>query len=504
VSRSLRLAVAALATIVIASSAAVAFELAAQPLAIASLAPVATDAATATPVGLGSGPAPAVSEARTVPPAATCRVLPTPERIEPPHAPVNGQPSLGVPTLPGVILVQIPQCRDIKQILSRYGLPGPATRYLDVLESDEMIANGATRWFRVAVTPGTESATVVELYRHPEDIEYVQLIPEFTGGAAAAPVRAEDVVPSAFCGTVNALVPATETTDGSITIGTHLLILRADALYSRVGQNADALKVGRQICLYGSLSSGAFTQYLGIAMPSPLCGSVVAYTEPSTIEPGLVALRDLGTALLRVSTTATLGVVAVGSRVCVNLMVDRTGDAIVASRSLTLAERTAAIVSVCGMVWAWIAPERGAGATLVHRTADWIIVGSHTYPIARGTVYSLINAPPIVGQPTCLSGNLDASGALIQYAAHPGLPSCTSGRIERYLAPTRATDGEVRFAVTTGPPATPESYRFRIPAGTDLPVNVGNGAYCFTLALDGRGDAVVSGTRVPEPPRGAT
>jgi hypothetical protein len=31
------------------------------------------------------------------------------------------------------------------------------------------------------VTPGTESATVVG---HPEDIEYVQLIPQFTGGAA--------------------------------------------------------------------------------------------------------------------------------------------------------------------------------------------------------------------------------------------------------------------------------------------------------------------------------
>jgi hypothetical protein len=82
--------------------------------------------------------------------------------------------------------VKIPQCRDIQAILRKYGLAGPATRYIDVPESDDMIANGATRWFRVAVTPGTESATVVELYRHPEDIEYVQLIPEFAGGAAAS------------------------------------------------------------------------------------------------------------------------------------------------------------------------------------------------------------------------------------------------------------------------------------------------------------------------------
>ena len=90
-----------------------------------------------------------------------------------------------MPTQRGVILVEIAQCRDIQAILSKYGLPGPATRYIDVPVSDEMIANGATRWYRVAVAPGTESSLVVELYKHSEDIEYVQLIPEFTGGAAA-------------------------------------------------------------------------------------------------------------------------------------------------------------------------------------------------------------------------------------------------------------------------------------------------------------------------------
>ena len=123
--------------------------------------------------------------AQTTRPAPTCRVLPTPKRIEPSHAPVNGQPSLQEPTLSGVILIEIAQCRDIQAILVKYGLSGPATRNIDVPESDEMIANGATRWYRVQVTPGTESAIVVELYKHPEDIEYVQLIPEFTGGAAA-------------------------------------------------------------------------------------------------------------------------------------------------------------------------------------------------------------------------------------------------------------------------------------------------------------------------------
>jgi hypothetical protein len=185
VSRTPRLAaIAVLAITVIASAVAVALELSAQPVAITSPARLTTAVPIATTDGVGSGPVPAPTEARTARPAATCRVLATPERVEPSHRPVNGQPSLGVPTLSGVILIEIAQCRDIQAILSKYGLPGPATRYIDVPDSDQMIANGATRWYRVGVAPGMEPATVVELYKHPEDIEYVQLIPEFTGGAA--------------------------------------------------------------------------------------------------------------------------------------------------------------------------------------------------------------------------------------------------------------------------------------------------------------------------------
>ncbi len=153
------------------------------PSTSAGVAAGASTPASPTPVAEATA---TIAEVATARPTATCRVLPTPDyqNQEPSHAPVNGQASLGVPIQAGVILVEIQQCRDIQAILGKYGLPGPATRYLDVLESDEMIANGATRWYRIAVTPGTESATVVELYRHPEDIEYVQLIPEFVGAAA--------------------------------------------------------------------------------------------------------------------------------------------------------------------------------------------------------------------------------------------------------------------------------------------------------------------------------
>jgi hypothetical protein len=151
--------------------------------------PIAVTSAPLTPPAEPEAPSPSFplvptatfAEFATPKPATTCRVLPTPERIEPSHAPVNGQPSLGVPTLSGVILIQIRQCRDIQAILAKYGLPGPAVRDIPVVESDENIAIGATRWFRIGVMPGTESTMVVELYGHPEDIEYVQLIPEPPG-----------------------------------------------------------------------------------------------------------------------------------------------------------------------------------------------------------------------------------------------------------------------------------------------------------------------------------
>src|SRR6267143_1650480 len=95
------------------------------PLAVASQSPTSAPS---------SDPTATTTEAPAGRPTASCRVLPTPDHLnqEPPHAPVNGQPSLGVPTLQGVILVKIPQCRDIQAILGKYGLPGPATRYIDV------------------------------------------------------------------------------------------------------------------------------------------------------------------------------------------------------------------------------------------------------------------------------------------------------------------------------------------------------------------------------------
>ena len=159
-------------------------------LVVACVAPAGTPGPTATAFAVPSAPSPTASIVPATPSAppsltVTCVPMPTPENPEPSHAPVNGQPRLDEPWRVGVILVQIRQCRDIAEVLSRYGLAGPATRYDPDVSSPE----SATRWFLVTVPPGTESATVVSLYTHPDDVEYVQLIPQFRGGVSTPPPK---------------------------------------------------------------------------------------------------------------------------------------------------------------------------------------------------------------------------------------------------------------------------------------------------------------------------
>ena len=308
----------------------------------------------------------------------------------------------------------------------------------------------------------------------------------------AQPALAEDSAATA-CGRIRAYTPATATTDGRITIGTRSLTLRADAVYSRMAQNTALLAVGNAICLSGIVSGGAFTQYVAIAMPSPFCGQVVAYAFGESI-----ALRDTGTATFPVDADADLGSISVGQRVCVTVRINANGDATASARSLTPTDRAAGRVSWCGRVTAWTAPARTSNASLIHEGPGSITVGSRTFAIAARTTYSLINQPPIVGEPTCLSGLFDASGALVQYGAQPGMPQCIGGSVARYVPPTATTGGELKLAVSGTPAFTEESHRFAIPAGTRMPADADSGRYCFALALDAGGDAIVVGARAAE------
>ena len=328
-------------------------------------------------------------------------------------------------------------------------------------------------------------------------------------GALAIPAQAaaDQEVETSVCGRIAAFTAATATTDGTITIGSRPFVLRADALYSAMGGNRITLVVGNSVCLQGARdAAGAFLPYTGIALPADFCGTVMSFSQATLSADGSVVVRDLGIARFAIPRGTAAGADPTGARACFRLGLDARGDAIVTGRTATLAERTAHRVSyVCGLVSAWSVPERVPGqAMLIHRAAGSITVGTHTYPIAADTTYILVNAPPVVGQPTCLSGSLDASGALIQYGAQPGLPGCTGGTIAEYRAPTTTAAGLLRLSVSgSGATYTDESFRFAIPAGTTMPPDATSGRYCFTLALGTTGDAVVTGAAIP-PPGGAT
>lgn len=317
----------------------------------------------------------------------------------------------------------------------------------------------------------------------------------------AVPAVAQESTGLSVCGEVKAFTAATATTDGSVTIGSRTFVLKADELYSRVGQNAENLQVGRQICLNGSVNAAQeFTQYGAIRMRSSYCGTVLSFTAPTATTAGSISIRDLGVAQFTIPSGTDVGTVTVGSRACFLLGLDAAGNAVVTGRELTLRDRAVANVHFCGRVTSWTEPASRPGTSPRHETAGSITISTRVFLIAAGTEYPLVNRLPIVGEPTCLSGWLDASGSLISYGAQPGIPPCLGGTIERVRPATDTEDGELRFAPPGDLPSTSFSYVFRIPAGTDLPEDAAGGRYCFELGLDANDLAVVLGAHVPAPP----
>jgi hypothetical protein len=271
-------------------------------------------------------------------------------------------------------------------------------------------------------------------------------------------------------------------------LGTRSFVLPADPLYSQMGQNRLSFIVGNTICVSGT--SAPRVQYVASSVPDPYCGTVIV------LGAGSLTIHDLGDATFPVPAGIALGTAAAGQRICIRLSFDAAGDPFVSARILTITERTAAKVSWCGLVSAWIRPTAEAAGS--------ITVGTRTFAIAGGTVYSTVNASPVIGRPTCLGGALDANEVLIEYAAQPGLPGCLGGIIGRYIAPTGRSPGEVQFIISSSPPYTEYSYRYPIPAGTAMATGANDGAHCFTLALAPSGDAIVTGAHVHPPGPGAS
>lgn len=304
-----------------------------------------------------------------------------------------------------------------------------------------------------------------------------------------------------ICGTLTAHERSSAERTGSVTIGGTKVVLAAEALYSVHPGTQERLKVGTAICFSATYNvAGEAAQYLVNAVPDPMCAKVISIERPSATRSGSVRLEWLGMGTFVIPAGTEVGPATYPGQPCFRLSLDTAGRAQVIGRVLTVADRTAVHLNVCGLVVAWTPPARVSPGLLRHDTAGTIQIGTRTYAIAAGTEYSTVNASPVVGEPTCLRAALDADGRIIQYAAQPGLPSpvCASAPVE-YVAPTATADGVVvtyRSSIFT---YTADSYRYRIPAGTAIPADAASGAYCWVLSLDARGDGVVSGAR-PRPP----
>jgi len=298
------------------------------------------------------------------------------------------------------------------------------------------------------------------------------------------------------CGRINAFTPATATTDGSIAIGTRTYVLRADALYSQMGQNRLALVVGREVCLNGALdASGAMLSYIGHGIPQPYCGRVQSLRAPTGAVAGSLVIQDTGIATFSIPVGTDLSNDApspYGTYKCYSLAVDAPGDAYVTGRFIRTVDRVASRLQICGRVLEYTrATPTAAGA---------VQIGSRALTIERGFVYTGDPAGDrvdrtVVGTDVCLTGGLSATGELITFITGQFRDSACS-TVGSYRPPSTATDGMLVLSVAEHP----DYMRLIVARGTDLGTVATGGHICVRYAINGNGDATVTSRFEPTSP----
>lgn len=298
------------------------------------------------------------------------------------------------------------------------------------------------------------------------------------------------------CGRINALTTATATTDGSITIGTRTYVLRADALYSQMGQNRLALVVGREVCLNSTLDgSGALLQYVGHGIPQPYCGRVQSLRAPTATAAGSLVIQDTGVATFSIPAGTDLSNDApapAGTYKCYSLAVDPAGDAYVTGRFIRTVDRVATRFKICGRVIGYTPATASSPGS--------VRIGTRTFVIERGFVYEGDPAGDrvdrtVVGTDVCLTGGLGAGGDLITFITQPFQDS-TCSTVGSYRPSSAGAAGLLVLSVT----GNPDYLRLIVPSGTDLGA-VAPGAYiCVRYAVNGDGDAAVTERFEPTPP----
>jgi len=292
------------------------------------------------------------------------------------------------------------------------------------------------------------------------------------------------------CGRLSQFTAATAVRAGEAIVGTRRLTLAPDTLYSAVGQNRMNFVVGKVICVNGSRGAdGAFIQYLAIGMPSPYCGTVLAYRLPTASAKGLLTLRDTGVATFDVAAGADLRDDLSAPRRCYALAIDVAGDAYVHSRIVRTVDRIVSRFEACGRITAY----DKATATAAGRVA----IGTRTWPIETAFVYTGDPAGKssdrtTVGSEMCLTGGLTTSGELADFITS-GFRDLTCGIVSEVVPATRTASGSVTFSA--GPNA--DYARYVIDAGKALGTTVG-ADICIRATVGPDGNAVVSAIAFPD------
>ena len=306
-------------------------------------------------------------------------------------------------------------------------------------------------------------------------------------GNAAAGEIADGV---SVCGRLSQFTAATAVRAGEAIVGTRRLALAPDTLYSAVGQNRMNFVVGNAICVNGSRGTdGALVQYLAVGMPSPYCGTVLAYVLPTANAKGVLTLRDTGVATFDIAAGADLRDDLSGPRRCYALAIDVEGDAYVRSRVVQTVDRIASRFQACGRITAY----DKATATAAGRVA----IGTRTWPIETAFVYTGDPAGKsadrtAVGSDMCLTGGLTTSGELADFITS-GFRDLTCGIVSAVVPATRTASGSVTF----GAGSNADYARYVIDAGKTLGTTVG-ADICIRAIVGPDGNAVVSAIAFPD------
>lgn len=292
------------------------------------------------------------------------------------------------------------------------------------------------------------------------------------------------------CGRLSQFTAATAFRAGEAIVGTRRLTLAPDTLYSAVGQNRMNFVVGNAICVNGSPGvDGSLVQYLAIGMPSPYCGTVLAYRLPTASAKGLLTLRDTGVATFDVAAGADLKDDLGAPHRCYALAIDGAGDAYVASRVVRAVDRIVARFEACGRITAYDKATATAGGR--------IAIGTRTWPIETAFVYTGDPAGKstdrtAVGSDMCLTGGLTTGGELADFITS-GFRDLTCGIVSGVVPATRTASGSLTFSA--GPNV--DYARYVIDAGKALATTVG-ADICIRATVGPDGNAVISAIAFPD------